>query len=104
MSAAPKMMWSISHAMQILDFSGDGEGSLLAVPPSISSSLRLGSGGGGRCGLLNSTKTCKTTRINIAKNILKCLKEKCFLPYFSRSCTAKAKAVMVKKKLRLLQY
>ena len=41
--------------MQTLDFTGDGEGSLLDVTPSISSSSRLGSGGG-MCGLLNAAQ------------------------------------------------
>ena len=41
--------------------------------------------------------------MDIARTILACLKEKCFLPDFSRTCTAKAKAVMEKKNLRLLQ-
>ena len=31
-------------------------------------------------------------------------KKKYFLPSFSRTCTAKAKVVMVKKKLRLWEY
>ena len=54
-------------------------------------------GGGGRCGLLNVTKTWNTTRMNIDRTILVCFKEKCFLPSLSRICTANAKAVMVKK-------
>ena len=102
MSAAPKSMWSISHAIQILNFPGNGEGSLLAVPPSISSSSRLVSGSGGRCGLFNYAKIWKTAKMNISRTILACLKENCYLPDFSRTHNSKAKAVMVKKKLRLL--
>ena len=60
-------------------------------------------GGSGRCVLLNAAKTWNTTRINIASTILAFLKEKCFLPYFSITCTVNAKAIMVKKKLSLLQ-
>ena len=59
---------------------------------------------GGWYGLLNSAKTWKTTRMNISIPILACLKEKCFLPDFSRTCTAKANSVMVKKPFRLLHY
>ena len=101
MGAAPKIILSISHAMQILDFPGNGEGSSLAFPPSIYSSSRLGSEGGG---VLNTIQTWKTTTINIDRTILVCLKGNFFLPYFSRTCTAKAKAVMVKKNLRMLHY
>ena len=104
MSASPKILLSISHEMRILDFSDDGEVSSLDVSYSISSSLCLGLGGGGRYGLLNVAKTWNTTRMNIAMTILECLKEKCFLPYFSRTFTAKAKAIMAKKHLRLLPY
>ena len=104
MSAASKSLCSISHVMQILDFPVDGAGYLLYVPPSISSSLGLGSGGGGRYGLLNAAKTWKTTRMNIDRPILVFLKEKCFLPSFSRTCTAKVKSVLVNKQLRLLQH
>ena len=64
----------------------------LFLPPSLD--LRSwGQGGGGRCGLLNSDKTWNITRINIARPILACLKEFFSLPYFSRTCTAKEKAV-----------
>ena len=55
-------------------------------------------------GLLNATKSWNPTRINIARPILECLKENCFLPYFSITCISKGKYVMVKKILRLLQY
>ena len=43
-------------------------------------------------------------KINIARPILARLKEKCFLLDFSRICAAQAKAIMVKKQLRMLQY
>ena len=56
------------------------------------------------CGLLNSSKTWKTTRMNIARSKLAWLKEKCFLPYFSRTFTAKENDVTVNDILRLLQY
>ena len=103
MSAATKNLLSISHVIKILEFPGNGVGYSLAVIPSISSYSHLGSGKGGRCGLLNFSKTWKTTRMNIARPILACLKETFFLPVFSRTCTAQSKAVMVKKKLMLLQ-
>ena len=74
MSAAPKILWNISHEMRILDFSGDWAVSVLDVTSSVSSSLRLGSGGGGRYGLLNVAKTWNTTIMNIAMTILACLK------------------------------
>ena len=54
--------------------------------------------------MLNATKTWKTTIIYIGRSINSYLKENCFLPYFSRTCTAKAKSVVLKNKLRLLQY
>ena len=56
------------------------------------------------CGLLNPAKTWKNTIMNISRTILSCLKENCFLPDLSRTCTAKEKYVMVKKKFSLLQY
>ena len=96
-------MWIISHEIQILKFLGDGTGSSLNVTPSISSSLRLVSVGGGRGGILNSAKTWKTTRMNIARPILECLKEKCIIPDFSRTYTPKENYVMVKKQLGMLQ-
>ena len=46
----------------------------------------------------------ENTRMNIARPILAFLKEKCFLPDFSGSCTAKEKDVIVQKELKLLQY
>ena len=65
--------------------------------------LEIGIRGCGRCVLLSPTKTWKNTRINIARPILTRLKEKCFLPDFSITCTSKAKAVVGNKQLSLLQ-
>ena len=83
--------------MRILDFNGDESGSSLDVPTSIYSSSRLVLGRGGRCGMLNSAKTCNTTRMNIDRPIIAFFKENFFLPDFSRTCTAKAKVDMLKK-------
>ena len=54
-------------------------------------------GVGERCGVLNTAKTWKTTRMKIDRTILACFKEKFFLPYFSITCTDKANDVMAKK-------
>ena len=59
---------------------------------------------GGRCGVLNTAKTWKTTKMKIYRTILACLKENCFLPYLSRKFTDKENGVMARKQLRLLQY
>ena len=48
------------------------------------------------CGVLNTAKTWKTTRMKIDRTILACFKETFLLPYFSIKCTDKANAVMEK--------
>ena len=63
----------------------------------------LGIRGGWEVWPVKRRQTWKTTIMNIARPILAYLKETCFLPDLSITCTAKAKAVMVKKQLSMLK-
>ena len=104
MSAVPKCLWSISNEMRILYFPSYGSGYSFSVPPYISSSLSLVSGRGWEVWPVKCHQNLENHTNKYSSDDTLMFKIKVFPPYFSRTYTDKAKSIMVKKHVMLLQY